>query len=442
MSSSASRRGGLVPPSVPSQPGALPTPTDEQWPDLVLQLDSRPISQETLAKEANSIHAALTMVEAKCIHAVREALTATKRDEGSNQSRVLSSDYWNAFITLHKSLLHEHHDLLLVSQHPSASPELRQLTHAMPIRMWEHGVHSFLELLRRRLPGSLEHMLTFILLAYQMMAVLYEAVPAFENVWIECLGELGRYRMAIEEDLEARKTWTEVARSWYSKAAHKSPSAGRLYHRMAVLAMPNALQQLYLYCRSLTCANPFSRARGSILTLSERILDHSSGPYLHLLPVETNFVRAHGILCAEDHIFERNEFNQVLEKFIEELDGSIGRVTSKWKERGAYMAIANISSLFDYGGEDNFLRLAFEAQLQNKLCGQLSYAMLPHSIQLDSRTAEAFSCACRLTFDTLEVVLQRFGDKNVLTHFHILLTFLNQAMTLPCDTSYIFGHIQ
>lgn len=32
----------------------------------------------------------------------------------------------------------------------------------MPARMWRHGIHSFLELLRHRLSGSLEHMLTFV----------------------------------------------------------------------------------------------------------------------------------------------------------------------------------------------------------------------------------------------------------------------------------------
>ena len=32
------------------------------------------------------------------------------------------------------------------------------------------------------------------------MALLSETVPAFEDTWIECLGDLGRYRMAIEDD--------------------------------------------------------------------------------------------------------------------------------------------------------------------------------------------------------------------------------------------------
>jgi hypothetical protein len=61
-------------------------------------------------------------------------------------------------------------------------------------------IHSFLELLRNRLLDSLDHMLAFIYLAYSMMTLLYETVLAFEETWIECLGDLGRYRMAIEDD--------------------------------------------------------------------------------------------------------------------------------------------------------------------------------------------------------------------------------------------------
>ncbi|KAK7954393.1 hypothetical protein PG988_015087 [Apiospora saccharicola] len=33
-----------------------------------------------------------------------------------------------------------------------------------------------------------------------MVALLYETVPAFATTWMECLGDLGRYRMAIEDD--------------------------------------------------------------------------------------------------------------------------------------------------------------------------------------------------------------------------------------------------
>ncbi|KAL0259445.1 hypothetical protein SLS55_005182 [Diplodia seriata] len=457
--SSTSHHGSPVPPSVPDQSVGFPQPTNDQWPDLVLQPDSRPISQEQLAAEVKSIYAGLTMVESKCIH-VDKAQATAERDPVSGQHPRLAADHWQALIALHRTLLHEHHDFFLASQHPSASPALRRLAakYSMPARMWKHGIHSFLELLRHRLPESLEYMLTFIYLAYQMMALLYETVPAFEDTWIECLGDLGRYRMAIEdEDLRDRETWAGVARFWYSKAADKSPAVGRLYHHLAILARPNALQQLYFYSRSLTCVQPFMSARESILTLFDPILGRSSTSYSHSLPVETSFIRAHGLLFEKDQAFQQHTFDHNLSDFVGQLDNSIGRVTSKWKEQGAYMAIANIASLFDYGSEGNFLRLAFATQLQHNIREQFeknddpdwqsAHAILPptppapNDMKLDLQTANTFPSACRLTFDTLRIVLRRFGDKNVLTHFHILLAFLNQLATLPYDTSYVFEYV-
>jgi hypothetical protein len=95
--------------------------------------------------------------------------------------------------------------------------------------MWRHGIHSFLELLRHRLPDSFDHILAFIYLAYSMMALLKKSVPVFENTWIEYLGDFARYRMAIEdEDLRDREVWSRVARYWYNKAADKSPRIGRI----------------------------------------------------------------------------------------------------------------------------------------------------------------------------------------------------------------------
>ncbi|CUS11446.1 unnamed protein product, partial [Tuber aestivum] len=116
----------------------------------------------------------------------------------------------------------------------------------MPARMWRHGVYSFLELLRHRLPYSLEHMLTFIYTAYRMMALLYETIPAFENTWVECLCDLGRYRMAAEDGgARDRDAWAGVARFWHSKVTDKPPFVGRLFHHLAILAGPNVLQQLF-----------------------------------------------------------------------------------------------------------------------------------------------------------------------------------------------------
>ncbi|EKG09971.1 hypothetical protein MPH_12933 [Macrophomina phaseolina MS6] len=434
----------------------LVMPTNKQWPDLALQPDSRPISQEQLAVEIKTIYAGLTMVESRCIN-VNKTQPPFHTDPVSGQPLISTSEYWQTLIALHNTLLHEHHDFFLASQHPLASPAVRRLAakYSMPERMWKHGIHSFLERLRDHLPDSLEYMSTFIYYAYRMMALLFETVPAFEDVWIECLGDLARYRMAIED--EDRGTWAEVSRRWYSKAADKSPMVGRIYHHLATLARRNALQQLYLYCRSLICVQPFMSTRESISSLFDPILGPSNNSHSHYPPIETSFVRAHALLFEIDrgsqHTFEQN-----LIRFIGKLDSNIGSLSAKWKQKGVHIAISNIAGLFYYGNKDNFLRLAFETQLHHSVRARVATKdnldrlnpplvlppalLTPDDTRLILRTGTTYTLACRLAFDTLHVVLQRLGDKNVLPHLHILLAFLSQVATLPYDTSHIFSHVQ
>lgn len=203
------------------------------------QPETRPISQEQLVAEVKGIYAGLVMVEARCIEVDKRHAKLEPGSPNSSLQPKISHQQWQALIALHRTLLHEHHDFFLASQHPSASPALRKLAakYAMPARMWRHGIQSFLELLRHRLPAALDHMLSFIYLAYSMMALLYEAVPTFGDTWIECLGELARYRMAIEEedDIRDREVKTGAARPWHSTASDKSSTAEG-YHHSAVLA--------------------------------------------------------------------------------------------------------------------------------------------------------------------------------------------------------------
>ncbi|KAL5119298.1 hypothetical protein ACEQ8H_002785 [Pleosporales sp. CAS-2024a] len=392
------------------QPGVIELqPTDPRYPGLLLQPDSRPISQEQLASEVKSIYAGLTMVETKCIHVDRAQAAAAQ--DPSDPNHKLAADHWQALIALHRTLLHEHHDFFLASQHPSASPALRRLAakYSMPARMWKHGIHSFLELLRRRLPDSIDHMLAFIYLAYQMMALLYETVPAFEDTWIECLGDLGRYRMAIEdEDIRDRDIWAGVA---HTKAADKNPA-------------------------------PFPSARESILTLLDPILGRAVATYSHALPIDSNFIKAHALL------FERlslDELKQAKDDFTDNLDHHIGRVSAKWKEQGVYIAVTNVAAWFNYGVDDNAFRQVFLTELLEKAKSgpppeeQLRTASpadqqdptpptIPEHELLSIVNALCsqphFSLAMNLTFDTFALVLRRIGDKNVLPHVHIMLAFL------------------
>lgn len=142
---------------------------------MIKEPATSPISQEQLVREVKGIYAGLVLVETKCIE-VDSAQNAQAPDAPKP-----TNEQWQALIALHRTLVHEHHDFLLATQHPSATQALRRLAgkYSMPTRLWRHAIHTFLEVLRRRLPDSLEHMHTFIIVAYSIMALLYETVPAF-----------------------------------------------------------------------------------------------------------------------------------------------------------------------------------------------------------------------------------------------------------------------
>jgi len=327
---------------------------------LVKQPDSRPISQAQLKAEVRGIYAGLVMMEAKCVNVVNAQMSAIRELQVGGQSISLSQnpDHWQALVSLHRSLLHEHHDFFLASQHPSAGPDLRELatTYSMPGRMWKHAIHGFLELLRRSQPVPLDYMLEFIYLAYQMMALLYETVPSFGETWIECLGDLSRYRMAIEEDVSVRDVWTGVACYWYCKGIDEKPENGRLYHHLALLARKNALQQLSLYCRSLTSINLFPVARESIMTLFEHIITRTETSGSRIPILDLFYIKCHALIytAAPTETYESTS-----KTFFAQVDSHISHIKDKWKDQGALVAISNIASLFEYGFTTSGLRQLF-----------------------------------------------------------------------------------
>lgn len=411
---------------------------------MITQPETRPISQEQLVAEVKGIYAGLVLVESKCIE-----VDAAQSVPSEGGIKKLNNEQWQALIALHRTLLHEHHDFFLASQHPSASPALRKLAqkYAMPARMWRHGIHSFLELLRHRLPASLEHMLTFIYLAYSMMALLYETVPAFEDTWIECLGDLGRYRMAIEdEDIRDREIWTGVSRHWYSKASDKAPTTGRLHHHLAILARPNAVQQLFYYTKSLCVASPFHSARESILTLFDPIMN---GAPNRLQPIDVAFVKLHGIQFIVSNTNTNDEHKslprpledlmhehrQAKAKFMGALDSHIARSTKAWTEPGAFIAIANTNSLLEYGkiepnsaGPGNVIM----SMIAPKPAVKVDNATQKADVKMEGTDEEKPPCpslifpvASDLSKDCDELVFRRYGDNNVLGYMNVRLTFLN-----------------
>ncbi|KAF5707513.1 hypothetical protein FMUND_11046 [Fusarium mundagurra] len=388
---------------------------------MMKQPETRPLSQDQLIPEVKGIYAGLVMVETKCIE------VDNAQSSNTEVNSKLNNEQWQALIALHRTLLHEHHDFFLASQHPSAGPALRRLAskYAMPARMWRHGIHSFLELLRHRLPASLEHMLTFLYLAYGMMALLYETVPAYEDTWIECLGDLGRYRMAIEDgDIRDREVWNGVSRHWYSKASDKSPITGRLYHHLAILARPNAMQQLYYYTKSLCVLIPFPSARQSIMTLFDPVLDAKNTA--RLAPLDAAFVHVHGILFSGKH---RDQLDEAIETFIGLLDHFINESPKQWLEKSYYTGVSITCSLLGYGAESNVLMRAMSKKPEE------TNVTIDESTISGATQDETFVLALDFATKTIESVLKHRGDRHTLPFVHSILVFINHLTQYPAAIS-------
>ena len=245
------------------------------------------ISDVQLLVKFKANYAGLVMVEAKCID-IDETQPAATEWNRSSKGVGPGSAQWHALIALHKQLLHEHYDIFLASQHPSASPAPSNMAckYATPARMWSNWIHAYLERLRRRLPGSRHHTLALIYIAYSMMALFYETVPAFEDTWIECLGELG-HRPAIEfgEPIDC-EIWSRVANKWYKAASRKGSSLARLSHHLAILARPSTLERLTRYTRHWTGLAPFHSSTCFLFRLLNPVLDAHKSYRPSLLEVD------------------------------------------------------------------------------------------------------------------------------------------------------------
>jgi hypothetical protein len=395
---------------------------------IALQPEFSPISQEQLAAEVKGIYAGLVMVEAKCIN--------IDSQKASHPEERLSTEQWQALVALHRTLLYEHHDFLMATQHPSANPALLGLAtkYSMPARMWKHGIHAFLEVLRHRRPESQEYMLAFIYLAYQMMSLLLETVPNFTDTWIECLGDLARYRMAIEEDREIHTIWGGVAGRWYAMAADRHPVVGRLYHHSGILERPS-LRKFYLFARALTSLVPFLNAKESLATLCSPVLNDGIRTGAQL--AETSLIRFHArAFTSKDEVeLISSDGASALAQLTEQPD-------EKFATYGVSLAVTNIAALLGYGSPDNVLRQLFDSAQNKKIQASRpskqhgmssSLQLMSDSTLFDSETpSSSVIDFCHHSFNA--IIRRTPGSKDslqcLLPFAHTMLVFFSSLKTL------------
>ena len=108
------------------------------------------------------------------------------------------------FTLLFNRLAEISHNLLEISLSPSVPASLRNIPtkYNIIVRLWTYGFHKLLESLRRASfssPLALEHLQDFIYYAYSFYTGLLEEpiLISFRSGWLEALGDLARYRMAV-----------------------------------------------------------------------------------------------------------------------------------------------------------------------------------------------------------------------------------------------------
>jgi len=76
------------------------------------------------------------------------------------------------------------------------------------MRLWLHGFHHLLKNLRRcafnNLIVALEHLQDFIYYTYTFYSCLFEEdnLSFYQSSWVESLGNLARYQMAVSDNLD------------------------------------------------------------------------------------------------------------------------------------------------------------------------------------------------------------------------------------------------
>jgi hypothetical protein len=178
------------------------------------------------------------------------------------------------------------HQLFLVRVFDPMIPSTFQqlaVKYNIPSRLWQVSFHLILERLRHAWmtssPHALDLLTDLVYDAYKFYTDLLEdqALGNFRTAWIEALGDLARYRMAIASfvgetsdqrasrqdqapletepsnvardfdaisigaevaqswDVEDKETWRTTAMDWYSMGITEKPGEGRLHHHLALL---------------------------------------------------------------------------------------------------------------------------------------------------------------------------------------------------------------
>ncbi|KAG1754234.1 hypothetical protein EDB19DRAFT_1665358 [Suillus lakei] len=174
--------------------------------------DSKPRedpSNNAFAVQLKRLYRSISTLETKILNEDPDDLVDEGRVVLQGRGREVSDEdlqqqKWTKLISDHKRLAEMMHNLMEISLAPSVPASLRVIPskYNIIIRLWTHAFHKLLEALRRASfssPLALEHLQDFIYYAYTFYTGLLEepTLRSFRSGWLEALGDLARYRMAV-----------------------------------------------------------------------------------------------------------------------------------------------------------------------------------------------------------------------------------------------------
>ncbi|KIO34730.1 hypothetical protein M407DRAFT_63790 [Tulasnella calospora MUT 4182] len=331
-----------------------------------------------------------------------------------------TEERWPRLVREHKQLAELCHNFLSFALKPQVPASLQTLPakYNIPARLWNHGFQRLLMALRRASSSSivaLEQLSSLIIYAYGFYTSLLEEenLAQFRILWLEALGDLSRYQMAViahvqegtggassskaaaalaataassssppssspgvsrmeesplpsigahaaaELELEDdRELWRRNAREWYTKGIKDTPGQGRLHHHLGLVsadAEGEELRAVYHFAKSLVSHHPCDAARESILPLFS--VAKQSARYSPSSPAPSIFLLLQGMLFTR---IQLDDFYPTVARLRERIQLNPEEVTeAEW----TMMAMLNISAIMDYGRGEGVLR---------KVCGWMS----------------------------------------------------------------------
>ncbi|TFK26448.1 hypothetical protein FA15DRAFT_667539 [Coprinopsis marcescibilis] len=377
-------------------------------------------------KQLKRLYRSITELETR----VQQEDAGDDNDEGMSARGMLlkgkdtivtdsDQEKWKKQILDHKELAETIHNLLEISLSPSVPASLRTIPtkYNIIVRLWTYAFHKLLESLRRASFQSLialEHLQDFIYYAYTFYTGLLEeqTLNLFKSSWLEALGDLARYRMAVAAmvnsgmggqgglttkavseatadssatlavpatdtkstsdepaariddspspsvgiaaarsmEIEPEKErWRNIAREWYGAGLSEQPGTGKLHHHLGLLSREVETEEL----RAIYHFTKSMTTLHPFTTSRESVLAVWSlaAQARRSLPdsrASDLFVLLHGMLFTN---IQLDDFQPTLARFIERLSIE-GAEEKEW----IMMAIVNIASILEYGRPSGLLR--------------------------------------------------------------------------------------